>query len=301
VASEGDLRVFVKFEGQDPIGKIAHGPNHFLGKNKDNLLKIDSLAKTIKASSEELKTNGHFLTEQMGKSNEKTQESKSVTDQVDASIQESSRSMNEPLLSVTDIANNLRSNSDLTKEALESSSSASVLEEKLFENMKYINDITKIISGIAEQINLLALNATIEASRAGEQGKGFAVVANEVKTLAGKTNDSSEEIAKIVSEIQASAQNVGGAISKTMVNIQKASENANSISVVLEEQRSVTNTVSESMKHSAKEMSVISKSFSELEEASKASIDKVQKNEESSFHLDKVANNLSDIVSSFKL
>ena len=108
------------------------------------------------------------------------------------------------------------------------------LVSALQEQCQKIGTIVQTIDDIANQTNLLALNAAIEAARAGEAGKGFAVVADEVRALASRTTKSTQEITKMVSQIQSDAKDANTAMMGSVENMDKLASVSGEVETLLQ-------------------------------------------------------------------
>ncbi|WP_374011502.1 MULTISPECIES: methyl-accepting chemotaxis protein [Pseudomonas syringae group] len=170
---------------------------------------VRSNAHGVAGMSQQLSSGCHEVADSSQQQSSAASTMSAATSEMTASIEEITRHA-ERALNMANQAEALARNggrvihqvvSDMESIARSSQQSAQVIRN-LDEESEGIFNIIQVIKGIADQTNLLALNAAIEAARAGEQGRGFAVVADEVRSLAGRTSASTQEIASMVSRIQ---------------------------------------------------------------------------------------------------
>ncbi|CAO4154611.1 Methyl-accepting chemotaxis sensor/transducer protein [Methylorubrum thiocyanatum] len=176
----------------------------------------------------------------------------STATQTAANVQTVAASAEELSASIAEITTQVVQSISLIGAAVDRVGEADATIRTLSDTAERIGTVVAMISGIAGQTNLLALNATIEAARAGEAGRGFAVVATEVKELAARTGQATEEVSTQIGAIQDATKAAVTAIRAIGRQIASLEQVSASIAAAMEEQEAATREITRNVQEAAR-------------------------------------------------
>lgn len=238
---DGDLTQRIAFSTKDELGDLANEFNDFVERLRVIIGNIHQQSNSLGE-----------MTGQLNDAATKTISITTALSNASSSIVSAGHEMdmsNKQMATVaSDTATEANNSSELAQNGLEAVNKSQQAIKELVADIEYaqsrsgelqkssdsITSVLEVIGNIAEQTNLLALNAAIEAARAGEQGRGFAVVADEVRTLATRTQDSTNEIESMIEKLKVNVTDSSNAIQKSRNNADSTVSNFEEVTQVFD-------------------------------------------------------------------
>ncbi|MEC9168431.1 MAG: methyl-accepting chemotaxis protein [Pseudomonadota bacterium] len=315
VASSGDLTHRLDDSAQDEFGLLARNCNTLIGNLKELITAINVRAEQLAAASEQTSAVTAQTTHSIQDQKSQIGQVATATTEMHSTSQLVVQNAEDTLSQIRHAdaeAENVRQISLENKNTIEILSrdvqEAADVINKLHQDSTSIGGILDVIRGVADQTNLLALNAAIEAARAGEQGRGFAVVADEVRTLASRTQESTQEINAMIEVLQAGAEKAVSVMNQgkeqtaaCVAQTEKATQALDIISDAVHK----AHDVSSQIEQSAREQNTVSQEISEKLETivgiAEETTAGAQQTSESSHEVARLAEELQQSIRQFKV
>jgi methyl-accepting chemotaxis protein len=313
ISASNNLTLLIDDSGNDELSVMANVFKKTIGSFRELAVEVNQAVAMLNSATEQLAENTYSASRGVATQMQETDLVATAITQMAATVESIASHTQE----AAEKAEQTNANADKGKRGVEQTiSQIGNLSQQLTNSRFVVQELEKesisiasvldVIRGIAEQTNLLALNAAIEAARAGEQGRGFAVVADEVRTLASRTQDSTQEIESIIGLLQSRTQDIVEITAMCLDESQHSVEQASDTGTMLEDITQdaalimdMNSTISLAIQEQSTVASEVNEHVQKIKNVTKQSEVSAQKNEQMSEKLSQQAQVLKNSVSRF--
>ncbi|MBS7598960.1 methyl-accepting chemotaxis protein [Pseudomonas sp. RC2C2] len=312
---EGDLTRRLRIHGQDEFGSLGQSFNRFVERIHESIREVASATGQVNEVALRVVSASNASIHNADQQSSRTSSVAAAINQLGAAAQEIAQNAALASQHSSDARNLAEQGQQVVEQTIEvmNQLSAKISDscgniETLNANTVNIGQILEVISGISQQTNLLALNAAIEAARAGEAGRGFAVVADEVRNLAHRTQDSAQQVQRIIEELQAGAQVAVGTMTESQSHSQhsvgianQAGERLGSVTQRIGEIDGMNQSVATATEEQTAVVESINVDITEINTLNQEGVENLQATLRACNDLENQANRLKQLVGSFRI